>query len=130
MAYFYINGGLEGAIKGKTVTRRPMAVREDMDVILIPQNILEHRKHVTLCVDIFFVDRKPFFTRKSKKLMFTTAEALPDRLKNTVMGAAGRTIAFYKMHGFRVKLVVAANEFGPLRDQLMESKGFLIFTIL
>jgi hypothetical protein len=39
------------------------------------------------------------------------------------MGAAGRTIAFYKMHGFRVKLVVADNEFGPLRDQLMESKG-------
>ena len=121
--YFYINGGLEGAIKGKTVTRKPAAVREEIDVIPIPRNILEHRKYVTLCVDIFFVDRKPFLTSISKKLMFTTAEALPNRLKNTVMGAAGRTIAFYKMHGFRVKLIVADNEFGPLRDQLMESKG-------
>jgi hypothetical protein len=121
--YFFINGGLEGALKGKTVTRRPSAVREDLDVIPIPKNILEHRKNVTLCVDIFFVDRKPFFTSISKKIMFSTAEALPNRLKNTVMGAAGRTIAFYRMYGFRVKLVIADNEFGPLRNQLMESKG-------
>ena len=49
--------------------------------------------------------------------MFTTAEALPNRLKNTFMGATGRTIAFYKMHGFRIKLILADNEFGPLRNQ-------------
>jgi hypothetical protein len=121
--YFYIHGGLEGAIKGKTVTRRPTAVREDLGVIVIPKDILAHRKNVTLCVDIFFVDRKPFFTSISKKIMFSTAEALPNRLKNTVMGAAGRTISFYKMYGYKVKLVVADNEFGAIRDQLMESKG-------
>ena len=40
--YFHIYGGLEGAIKGKTVTRRPQAVREDIDVIAIPRDILAH----------------------------------------------------------------------------------------
>ena len=121
--YFYIYGGLEGAIKGKTVTKRPSAVREDLNVVTIPKNILAHRRNITLCVDIFFVDRKPFFTSISKKIMFTTAEALPNRLKNAVMGAAGRTIAYYKIYGFKVKLIIADNEFGPIRDQLMDSKG-------
>ena len=105
-----------GAIKGKTTTRRPAAVREDLDVIMVPKNILAHRKNVTLCVDIFFVDRKPFFTSICKKIMFSTAEVLPNRLKNTVMGAAGRAIAYYKMHGYKVKIIIADNEFGPIRN--------------
>ena len=58
--YFKIYGGLEGAIKGKTVRRRPSPVREDLSEVPIPRNILGPRNNITLCIDTFFVNKAPF----------------------------------------------------------------------
>ena len=64
--HFKIYGGLEGTIKGKTVRRRPLPVKEDLSEVPIPRNILGPRN---LCIDIFFADKAPFFTSISRKIM-------------------------------------------------------------
>ncbi len=50
-------------LKGKTVRMMPPVVRQD--VIEIPKEIWELHKDVTLTIDIFFVNKIPFFTTYS-----------------------------------------------------------------
>ena len=58
----------------------------------------------------------------SRRIMFTTAEALKNRLSGTILFAVEKTIAYYRMHGLRIKWMFADNEFNPLKNDLMERK--------
>ena len=48
-------------LKGKTVRSAPPVVRQN--VIEIPREIRELHKKVTLCIDIFFVNKIPKFNK-------------------------------------------------------------------
>ena len=76
----------------------------------------------TLCVDIFFILGSPFFTSISRNLMFTTASALKNRKKGSVYGVIKSVIGFYATHDYYVKTVLADNEFGTLKEKLMNNE--------
>ena len=74
-----------GAIMGKTTRNRPSPVVSD--VILLPPDILEAHKEVTLSADIFFVNGIAFFTTISQHIKFVTADRLVDQKGPTILKA-------------------------------------------
>ena len=80
--FYKIYGGVEGAIKGKTKRKAPVEVRTDENTTTVPKSLAQDLKVVTLAIDIFFIERAPFLTGISRKIMFSTAMALKSRKHN------------------------------------------------
>ncbi len=72
-------------LKGKTVRTTPPVVRQD--VIEIPKKIRELHKVVTLTIDIFFVNKIPFFTTYSLVICFLSVMHLSNRKALTIFNA-------------------------------------------
>ena len=61
-----------GAIQGKTTRRKLKAILAAVANSL-PNDILDTYRNVTLCVDLMFVNRIPFFMSITEKIQFITA---------------------------------------------------------
>ena len=92
--FYEIYGGTEGAIKGKTARKTPLEVNVDEDVISVPREIAARLNDITISLDIFFVERMPFLTSISRKLMYTTTRALQNRLQHTVLKLLWKLLVF------------------------------------
>jgi hypothetical protein len=77
MAALKIWGPSVAALKGKTVQKRPEPVKTD--IVSIPKEIHELHKEVTLTINIFLVNKIPFFLTLSRVLYFTMVTRLPNR---------------------------------------------------
>jgi hypothetical protein len=97
------------AIKGKTTRRKLKAVLAAVANNL-PKEIMEVYRDVTLCIDIMFVNRIPFFLSISKKIHFITAEALDNKTQPSLEKALKRIYGVYRQRGFRINLIVADSE--------------------
>ena len=64
-------------LRGKTVRRNPERVKEQ--TVMIPMEVAEQIKTLTLKADVFFVDRIPFLITMSRGLQFVTAEYTPSQ---------------------------------------------------
>ena len=67
------------SIKSKTTRTQP--TRLVTDYVKIPPSVLENNKHVTLSIDIIYVNRIPFVTTISRNIKFTTVKAIQNRTK-------------------------------------------------
>ena len=68
------------ALKGKTTRTKPKPVV--IDYMVMPKNILENIKNITLSIDIMFVNKIPFVTTISRHIKFTTVEVIQKRTKS------------------------------------------------
>jgi hypothetical protein len=68
-------------------------------------------RNVTLCIDLMFVNRIPFFMSISQKVHFITAEALDNMKQSSLEGALKRIYGVYRKRGFRITMVLADSEF-------------------
>ena len=71
-----------GSVKGKTPRSAAEHVPAGIDPV--PPEILEVHRHVTLSIDIMYVNKIPFLTTISQNLRFGTVESLPDRRVSTI----------------------------------------------
>jgi hypothetical protein len=104
------------SLKGKTVRRSSPHVAASVDPV--PPNILARHHHVTLAVDIMFVNRVPFLITLSRNLRFLTVENLPNRKENTVRDKLLSVLRLYRHRGFHVATVLADPEFEMLRPYI------------
>jgi hypothetical protein len=102
-----------GSLKGKTVRRPNEHVASGIDAI--PAEVLELHRHLTLTIDIMFVNNIPFFVTKSRDIQFTTIEFLPNRRVATVHSVLETVLNLYKSRGFIVDSLFADSEFEVLR---------------
>ena len=79
-----IYGPFVANLKG-TATKSTADYVVSLVPIPLPPSILEHHQHLTLCIDIFHVQKIPFFTTISRKLRFRTVAWIPDRTKSTLL---------------------------------------------
>ena len=121
--FYRIYSVVEGAIKGKTVRKTPVEVSVDENKTDIPRELAKELEKVTMSLDIFYVDRIPYLTTISRKLLFTTARALQSRDHDAVMSAIMEVISFYKMHKHEVNPILSDNEFGPLKERIRRDAG-------
>jgi hypothetical protein len=116
LAAEHIFGPDIGAIKGKTVRMNPHKVR--MPSVTIPNEVLSRYQKVTLCGDIMFVNRIPFFITISRDIKFGTVEMIANRQQKTLLGAVAQVCKLYKTKGFQVENMLMDGEFECLRGDL------------
>jgi hypothetical protein len=90
-------------LKGKTVRMMPPVVRQD--VIKIPKEIWELHKDVTLAIDIFFVNKIPFFTTYSLVICFLLVTHLSNRNALTIVNALKSMCSYYLQRGFQIVFI-------------------------
>jgi hypothetical protein len=77
---------------------------------------MEHCRDITLCVDIVFVNRIPFFMSISKKVRFVTAEAFKNnRKQGSLIKALQCIYGVHRKRGFRITNIHGDGEFGCTR---------------
>ena len=118
-----LKGGLESVLKGKTARTQTGHVNHELQSTPVPRGMLPPDRGIILCVDLFFVDRNPFLISLSKRILFTTAEALPNRDGDTIYGAICRVIGFYRSYGHNIKELFADNEFGAVKKDIEQYNG-------
>jgi hypothetical protein len=106
-------------LKGKTTRKAADAVKIE-SLIPIPKDLLELHKDVILAIDIFFVNKIPFFATLSRNICFTTVTHLANRtLKSIFQGFRG-IYNYYYRRGFRITNVMADGEFAALQTLFTE----------
>ncbi len=102
------------ALKGKAVRKRPEPIKTD--IVSIPKKIHELHKEVTLTINIFFVNKTPFFLTLSRVLFFITVTHLPDRSLDQIFKALKGIFYYYLQQGFRVTFITGDGEFASLEQ--------------
>ena len=102
-----------GALKGKTVHRANQHVQSGVDGV--PPEVLDLHQNVTLCVDIMFINKIPFFMTYSQNIRFGTVEALPNRQMPTIVRRLKSVARIYEQRGLKISSILADPEFEPLR---------------
>jgi hypothetical protein len=86
--------------------------------VKVPKDLLKLHRDVTLCADIFFVNKIPFFISLSRKIKFTAVNHLPDRKITTIFQAYEEIHIFYYKRGFHITTLLVDNEFAPLQAMI------------
>jgi hypothetical protein len=98
------------SLKGKITRQRLQAVLGSV-ANNIPKEIMEQCRDITLCIDIMFVNRIPFFLSISKKIRFITAEVLDNRKEGSLIKALRRIYGLYRKRGFCITNILGDSEF-------------------
>ena len=84
----------------------------------VPTEYLKLGKKVYLKCDVFFVKKIPFFITLSRKIDFTATAHLKDRKIKKIFLAFLAVYKFYLRRGFRINMVHADNDFGPMKPPI------------
>ena len=108
-------------LKGKTVRRKAPVVRQD--IVVVPKEIRQVHKRVTLSIDIFFVNGVPYFATLSLHLCYLTVTHLSNRKIPTIFAALKAMHNYYLQRGFQIVFVKGDGEFKPLEALMSELYG-------
>ena len=84
-----------------------------------PPSVLEKNKHVTLSIDIMYVNRIPFMTTFSRNIKLTTVKAIQNRTKYQLVQSIKNVLPIYTQRGLQVDNALLDGEFVPLRTDLL-----------
>jgi hypothetical protein len=108
-------------LKGKTTRSKPNPVARDF--VKVPVALLKLHKEVFLTVDIFFVNKIPFFLTLSRKICFTAVNHLADRTVPQIFKAFKEIYQYYLHRGFRITTVHVDGEFAPITTLIEPMPG-------
>ena len=100
------------ALKGKTVAHPNPHVHTGMDPV--PPDLMKIHHHITLTIDIMFINEVPFLMTMARDLKLGTVEALSNRQVPTIIHHLSAVVRLYKNQGFRITAVLADPEFEPI----------------
>ena len=90
-----------GALKGKTVSSSPAPV-VTLPSLAVPRPIFELHKHVTLSVDIFYVDKMMFFFTYSHHIQFKKVQYIATKKHDCLFLCFQNVVNIYRKRGFLV----------------------------
>jgi hypothetical protein len=93
------------------------------DFVKVPVELLKLHKEVFLTVNIFFVNKIPFFLTLSRKICFTAVNHLADRTVPQIFKPFKEIYQYYLHPGFRITTVHADGEFEPLTTLIQSIPG-------
>jgi hypothetical protein len=106
-----------GSIKGKTTCRQLKGTLLSV-ANKIPKSIMEHYWDITLCIDIMFVNKIPFFMSISRNIRFITGKVLDNRKQESLQKAIRQIHGIYSKRGFRITLILEDSKFECLRGTI------------
>jgi hypothetical protein len=105
-------------LKGKTVRRMPPVVVHN--IVEVPKKIRENHKRVTLMIDIFFINRVPYFVTLSLRICFLSVTHMTNQKIVTTFKALKAMHNFYLQRGFQIVFIKGDGEFKPLEEFMPE----------
>ena len=114
---FAIYGKDVANIKGKTKRSNPEHV-QNLKLIALPEYIMKWHRDVTLCIDIFYVNKLPFFHTISRKLQFRTVEYIASESHESLLLSLQKVINIYNKRGFNIEYVCAEKQFESVREAI------------
>jgi hypothetical protein len=117
-----------GALKGKTKRKQPKTVKDDY--IEIPAEIMTAHQNMTLCVDLLYVNGRPFLTGVDRTVKLRSAEAMNDgKAADELLKAVTTVVRQYDIAGFNVVSIHVDGEFKPVFEDVQKDlKAILNFT--
>jgi hypothetical protein len=112
-----------GSLKGKTVRRQPPSVHTQSTSI--PLQIMQTYRDVTLSTDVMYVQKIPFLMTISRHIKFGSAGKLDSMESKQLVKHFKVIINLYKQRGFRVHIILADNQFEPIRGDLADMGAIL-----
>jgi hypothetical protein len=107
------------AIKGRTTRQQPAAV-QDLLPVGIPRPLYEEEyKFVTVCLDLFYVNRLPVFHSISRNIQHRWVSFPTSRKKKELQKAFNEMRQVYHSRGFRLTATHADEEFEVLRNHML-----------
>ena len=103
-------------LKGKTTKSAPPVVRQN--IMEIPKEIWILHKMVTLCIDVFFVNKTPFFLTYSLVICFLSVTHLTGQKAPDIFKALKAMCNYYLQHGFQVVFIKGDGAFKPLQEYM------------
>ena len=85
------------SLKVKTTHTHP--TRLVTDNVKLPPSVPEKNKHVTLSIDIMYVNRIPFVTTISRNIKFTTVKAIQNITKSQLVQSIKNMFPIYTQRG-------------------------------
>jgi pyruvate formate-lyase activating enzyme-like uncharacterized protein len=101
-----------GALKGKTVGTKPATVVSNY--IEIPKEIIKNHQKVTLCIDTMNINGLTFLTTVSRRILYKTAEFIPDQTMQSYKNAFVAIFRIYNKSGFTISMIDCNNELRPI----------------
>jgi hypothetical protein len=101
-------------LKGKSTRKVPVPVKTDE--IEIPKELKE--MHLTLCIDIMFINGMPMLTSIDRSIRFRALIALDNRSGTAIFEGLDSIYRIYKKSGFTIKWIHCDQEFRPLMDNV------------
>jgi hypothetical protein len=114
-------GAKISSLKGKTTCKTPESVLADM--VEVPMETRELHRIITLSIDVFFVNKVPFFLTLSRKICFSTVTHLENRKIDTIFMAFKSIFTYYLQKGFQIMTIMADNKFAPLAELMYNLPG-------
>jgi hypothetical protein len=88
-----IGGNNVAELKGKTIWKKLAPVISD--IMKVPRDLLKLEKDVSMCLDIFFINKIPFLITLSLRIYFTTVLNLKNQKMKTVVALAKHIYVCY-----------------------------------
>jgi hypothetical protein len=111
------------ALKGKTTRKQPDPVVTD--VIAVPSNLHNENRFIIMSMDVFFVNKPPFFLTLGRSIYFTTVTHLADQKAETIFKEFKKIFMLYLGRGFQIIKVLANGQFAPLSTMMYDLPGLM-----
>ena len=74
-----------------------------------------------MCIDVMFVNGKPYLTSISRALYYRMATPLPGRQTKELLGSLDQVLCLYNSNGFYISTVFCDNEFKKIYPDLKDN---------
>jgi hypothetical protein len=111
-------------LKGKTSQKTPGVVIQD--IVTIPPELKLAQKEVTLCIDMFYVNKMPFFHTILEKINCQMTQWVPQQEVEQYQKALEVFLKIYVQAGFHVAYICADRKFEPVLRPMRDEFGFQI----
>ena len=122
-----IYGTASAILKGKMKRISPTA-HPDFTKVPLPLMVSQRHKHLNMFIDIFYVNKIPFFLSKTKKIIFLTSTVLKSRSATIILDAIKKDCQTYERRGFEITDINGDNEFNiPSLKEALQPKVMHIY---
>ena len=104
------------ALKGKATRSKPPIMSKD--IIEIPEEIYLKNYKLHLCIDIVYINGMTFLVSIDKEIRFRSIVHLKKCSKSLLYEGLDKITRVYNTAGFRIKIILADNEFRPLLEDV------------
>jgi len=114
----YVYGVEPSTIKGKSTRVTPAPVRP-ASIFPLPDYVKQFHSHVTVCVDVMFLNGSIFLTTVSEGFIFRTVEEISGRAYKHLLSGIQNVINVYEARLLSVVHVKADSEFECVRESIL-----------